>query len=213
MNVLICFPGGTGGHFIGALVKYLSTKQLFKVSENGDVHSFNCSKFLEGILLDHSVESYSQEFDVINKLFNFDIAIGHFRNLAVLEKQIKKIIYISFEPNDIDDVSQRLISKITDISESQYNLLAGANWPAYYDYLNGTIVNELVDLRLKFLSEWYYIIPSNRKNLCEIKFIELTKGYDFVDKLAEFLDVKDFDNQKIYAIIDEYRNKNRPSGA
>jgi hypothetical protein len=34
-----------------------------------------------------------------------------------------------------------------------------------------------------------------------------------VDKLAEFLDVKDFDNQKIYAIIDEYRNKNRPSGA
>ena len=91
-NIIICFAGGTGGHFIGSICWNLLFKKKFSVLSDGSMHSFRSkyqkSNFLSGRLLDLSDRSFQQESDVINTIGNVDIVLGHFRNLKLLEEKI-----------------------------------------------------------------------------------------------------------------------------
>ena len=112
------------------------------------------------------------------------------------------------------EIKRRLHRKISNksINKIRYEILAGADWPSWEEYVNGAAVEELDPNGLGItgkndLDDWYYIMPVNTKNMFEIKFEDIVStGYGFVDGLAHFLNVTEFDKPKIYAIIDEYRS-------
>jgi hypothetical protein len=210
LNLVICFPGGTGGNFIGALCSHLMFNTPMDIDAVGSAHSFtNCIRYLDDHLLDHSIESYSQELTFINKMKEFNLALAHFRNLAALSKKNKKIIYITFKEENIPILLKRLNSKIDNtVIPKKYALMAGADWPSYEDYLSGVEIPELKELRNQFINDWYYIMPAVKKNVCEITFDELNNGYEIVDKLVNFLNIKEYNKQEICVILDTYRKIN-----
>jgi hypothetical protein len=91
-NLVLCFAGGTGGHFIANLCHTLLYQTSHKTLDNGSVHSLNSkiSSYLSGRLLDNSIDSFIQEYNVINGMGEVDLALGHFRNLSLLQQQGKK---------------------------------------------------------------------------------------------------------------------------
>ena len=206
VNLIVTFPGGTGGNFLANLCSHLINQAPIEIDENGSAHDFKCLRYLDHTLLDLSPESYVQEYNLITKLPKFELALAHFRNLSVLAQQVSQIIYITFDLDDIPEILRRLTSKIEDkLNEQKYNILAGPNWPSYRDYVKGASIPELEELRMRFIYDWYYILPLDHSNLCEISFKEINSGYALVDKLAKFLNVKEYDQQEIYAILDTYR--------
>lgn len=213
-NLIICYPGGTGGHFITAICVFLLHKKPFDILLDGSVHSLKLpcqrKKFLNERILDLSPESYKQEYEVIQQFENFDIVLGHFRNLLAISQIGKKIIYITFEQDSKQIITNNLNRKTKNLfpmSEKNYKILAGSSWPSYVEYLKGAKIKELNtpnEDSKKYLDEWYYILPYNKSNLLEIKFENL---YNSVDNIANFLNVSSYDQQYIEEKINEYKNK------
>ena len=216
-NLVVCFAGGSGGFFVANLCQFLLYKKTSSVSFDGSYHETSLpsqkSSYLLGWPVDLSSDSFMYEYNTINNLPNLDIICSHFRNLALLQKNNKRIIYIDFQSHHVTELKSRLHRKLANVPliETQYNVLAGVDWPTWKEYLNGAKVDELDSVgKLKDshpLDDWYYILPTNQDNICKIDFEDiLSNDYTFVDKLADFLNVTAFDKNKIYAIVDEYRN-------
>jgi hypothetical protein len=215
-NLIICFPGGAGGHFIANLCCFLLHEKISKIDATGAYHnSINYISQVDDIPLDLTPCSYQQEYNLIQALpAHPSIILGHLRNLKLLQELGKKVIFISFLDHDKIEIKRRLHRKKSNksINKITYEILAGVDWPSWEEYVNGATVNELdtnsVGLTGKNeLDAWYYIMPNDTKNMFEIKFEDIVlSGYGFVDGLAHFLNVTEFNKSKIYAIIDEYRS-------
>jgi hypothetical protein len=215
-NIVICFPGGAGGHFITGICRYLLNTEKLKLSKSGDAHSAQSPTqsplYLEGRLLDLSVNSYQQELELIDALGDVDIITTHFRNLLALVKQNKKVIYITVSDEDRHILYKRIKIKVpVTVSELHYNAIAGSEWPSYAEYINGNIVDELKpDYQYDWMKDWYYIMPQTTyDNLYEIKFSDILNGTLNIDKLSEFLNVTNFDKEYLDAIIKEYIELNK----
>lgn len=205
-NLIICFPGGSGGHLVAGMCKYLLYKEKFAIKENGSVHDVQCDKFLEGRPLDNSLESIVQEYVDINRLKNFDIALAHFRNLSLLSANGKRVVYIDIDQNDIETIAKRLRVKMSDLmNESTYHVLKGADWPSYHS-VTEIDLPDINELRIKFLKNWYYTLPVDQSNILKVKFNQLSDPKWCMD-LARFLQVDDFDKNFIVEILDKYTSK------
>jgi hypothetical protein len=221
-NLIICFPSGAGGHFIANLCCFLLHKKINKIDATGSYHNHSNNYIshvddipLDLISLDLTPYSYQQEYNLIQAVPAYpSIILGHLRNLKLLQELGKKVIFISFLEQHKIEIKRRLHRKISNksINKIRYEILAGADWPSWEEYVNGAAVEELDPNGLGItgkndLDDWYYIMPVNTKNMFEIKFEDIVStGYGFVDGLAHFLNVTEFDKPKIYAIIDEYRS-------
>ena len=216
-NLVLCFAGGTGGHFIANLCHTLLYQTSYKTLDNGSVHSLNSkiSSYLSGRLLDNSIDSFIQEYHVINGMGEVDLALGHFRNLSLLQQQGKKVIYIEFQSHHKEEIYRRLHKKVNNqkmLTKETYDMLAGADWPTWQEYQNGAEVSELdpsgVGLKQNDdLGDWYFILPAIQANICKISFDEILFGYTLVNKLSDFLNITNVDLEQIYTIINEYRGK------
>lgn len=216
-NIVVCFPGGASGHFIANLCSLLLFNVIpSQVLPNGSMHDNNNNFIkhplsLEGRILDKSIDSYKQELNVIQELKNFSIAIGHFRYVNELVATNKQVIYITFDNDDKEKIYYNLKRK-TDpnlISEQHYNAIKGSDWPSFSEHLNGNISPEFFSDRQNkdWLSDWFYKLPQNSNNTCEIKFKEIIFGEKLLEKLCSFLSTK----QNIDAassLIKQYRKNN-----
>ena len=105
-NIVVCFPSGAGGHLIGTLCSVLLGKSDCLPDENGSMHS----SVIEGII--HLNSSLPQDIIIKEKLPVADIIIGHFTNVKLLSQISKKVIYITFTTDDLDEIVYRANKKI-----------------------------------------------------------------------------------------------------
>ena len=209
-NIVICFPGGGGGHFIASICKNLLYNHSIEFQRDGSAHSVLLTHqhqdFLSNRTLDISVDSYAKEYELIDSLQEFDIVIAHFRNIIALTQKNKKVIYITFTPDQKQILYNRIKNKVPDamLSNSHYTVLAGDDWPSYDEYVKGAKIPTINEGR-DWLDDWYYAIPANTADICEIKFSDILSGNNLIDILSNFLQIKKFDKNYIEAKITEYR--------
>lgn len=217
-NIIICFIGGSGGHFIASICEYLLYNLSYNPLNNGSYHNTKIARFIGGILpRDNSSESLAAEYEYILSLTKCPLSLGHVRNVALLRELGWKVIYIDFNNDDHHEIDSRVLKKVNlqkieTITEDQYNMLKGGSWPSWKEYKNGKPAPELDDtyVRLKDHSEcttWQYILPNDSNNICRIEFREIQSGYTILDKLSEFLNIRQFDHETIKKQIDNYRSK------
>jgi len=203
-QIVVCFPGGAGGHLVAAIVNYLLTKNQFDIDDNGSVHKFHCVKFLEGKLLDNSLESFVQEYVDIQRLPAVGLCIGHFRNISSLVHYGKTVIYLDIDQEDIGEIAKRLSVKMsTMINRNTYDTLKGQDWPAY-DQLSNRELTDLAQLRLDFIKKWYYTIPVDKSQVFAVKFKGLVE-IAWVDKLSQFLSVQQYDKSYVESMLNKYK--------
>lgn len=160
---------------------------------------------LDGRILDKSQESYQQELEVINAMPEFEISIGHYRYVKDLVRVGKKVIYITFDQDDKQTIYSRLDKKasISDITEYHYNTLKGVDWPSYNEFKNGNIPLEMIHGK-DWLSDWFYVLPESKSNICEIQFKEIMTGDTLFSKLSNFLNFTEI-NHQVTDLINNYR--------
>ena len=183
-NLIICFPGGAGGHFIANLCCFLLHEKISKIDATGAYHaSNNYISQVDDISLDLTPHSYQQEYNLIQAVpAHPGIILGHLRNLKLLQELGKKVIFISFLEQHKIEIKRRLHRKKSNksINKITYKVIAGVDWPSWEEYVNGAAVEELdpngVGITGKNdLDDWYYIMPVNTKNMFEIKMSEKLK--------------------------------------
>ena len=205
-NVIVCFPGGAAGHLVGAIISFITTGKKFAIEDNGSVHGFQCTRYLDGRLLDLSVDSMIQEHVDISRLPDFDLAIAHFRNIAQLQSLGKTIIYVDIDSDDVEVVSNRLQTKMSSLMTREvYDILKGTDWPDY-DGIADTALLDLKQIRIDFLQKWFYTIPVNQQNIFRLPFKEIT-DIKWVDRLTTFLNIPGYDRDFIINILDEYKQR------
>jgi len=218
-SIIICFIGGSGGHFIAAIVEFLLYGKHQLPQDTGSYHKLSVAKQYPGcpLPMTNTPESFAAEYEEIKKLPDYPIIIGHYRNLALLQSLGKKVIYITFGDHHRKEIRRRVrqkvnLPKIKDITQEQYNMLKGSSWPSFDEFKSGAKVEELDEefVLLKNKDEcldWIFVVPPIDPNICRIDFDEILSGYSFIDRLAKFLDVREFDKTELIALIDNYRKK------
>ena len=210
-NIVICYPSGGGGHLIGILCNMLLGGPGVLPDKNGSMH--NVSAITHRVL---HVESELPQDEVIqNKMPDCNITIGHFTNVKLLKEVGKKVIYITFVPEDIDEIARRANKKTSvDLKDkATYTLLAGKDWPSYSEFcagksiLTGEVTNDgqWKVGKIHYL-DWGYTVPEDKSNTLEIAFDEINNSDCLVDKIANFMCVEQYDKNKIMNTLQTYRS-------
>jgi len=237
-NVMVCFPPGSGGHFVYSICTLLFDPEIknYKTSKNGSMHNnglFN-KFFIDltkyGLVLEHN--NYEEEKKFIessSEVFQSDEPIlGHIRQIGVLSK-IKKVVYITFEEDDKDTIYDRIYTKaltdqvramqvFTKEAADKYLLWKSKcdvndTWPTWDEFRAGNIPEDLIMHPSKtdrpLLNDWYYVLPDVKENICEITFKQILNGNEMLEKLVDFLQIKQYNKDKLNQFINDYRTKNK----
>jgi hypothetical protein len=205
-NIVVCFPAGSGGHLIGALCSILLGNSESYPDENGSMHSSVAHGFI------HVNSSLPQDI-IIKKLPNKDVIIGHFTNVELLVETGKKVIYITFTPDDINEMVYRANkkTKIDLTDKNTYTQLAGSSWPTYEEFCSGTVIptgeqNWLANNHQ--YSYWVYSLPKHKDSTLEIKFSSINDSQTLIDKIANFMSITNYDTGKLQHVLNIYRQLN-----
>lgn len=208
-SVVVCFPGGSGGNFVGFLCHHLRTGDSVTLWDDGSAHGSPVLQVLQNFTLDSSVESFVGEILEIRKLKNQNwLYTGHIRNVNEVVKNNHKAVYISFDKQDIPVLSSRLKRKHhPKLGREDYYRIAGPDWPSWEDYHTNKaeVIDELDHLVYDFYDEWYWVLPSTSDQVFELKFNDFVNNYNWIIPLAKFIGVEDFDYYKAVKAVDQYR--------
>ena len=211
-NIVVCFPAGTGGHLIGALCSAILGKYEPFPDANGSMHS---SSVIDGII--HVNSSLPQDIIIQEKLPAADIIIGHFTNVKLLTEIGKKVIYITFTTDNLDEIIYRANKKTTvDLKDKNtYTLLAGVSWPSYEEFCVGVnipneVKNEIENwsVNKKHYLYWKYNLPDDKNNTLEIKFNDINHSELLLDEIANFMNIETYNKNKLLDILNAYRSIN-----
>ena len=196
--VVICFPGGAGGHYIGHLVKHLLAQMPCKDLAQVNFHQILKShrSFLNFSFLDQSGHSREEELAYIQQIQPTDsLVLGHFRNIsAVYQQHQARIVCVRVGEHTRDLLVDRVIREAIDhnFDQVKYTDIRGDAWPNInpgYNQMPRWIQLEIQSMLHRMFEYWNEGINTsgiNSDDLCEISS-DTVFGGDIVETLSAFL--------------------------
>lgn len=209
--IVVAFPGGAGGHFIGHLVMSLLSQTCVSVTPQTNFHSVFSSgqSFLNFSFLDHSNHSMSEELNYINQ-FNSQVPviIGHFRNIdEIFKKHQCKIITITVNIDDADLLVSRVLREAINhnFKSVKYQDIRGEDWPLVnpgYSELPKWIQLEIQSQLHKMFYNWNSFIKVKNSFPLTLTTTDIFYG-DVVEKIANYINVPVVDD--LILLHDNYK--------
>jgi hypothetical protein len=196
--VVICFPGGAGGHYVGYLTHHLLNQMPCQDLAQVNFHTLFAGhrSFLNFSFLDHTGHSQQEELVYIRKITASDqLVLGHFRNAsAVYQQHRAKIICIRVGDRTKDLLVNRVLKEAIDrnFDQVKYNDIRGDAWPDQnpgYEKLPKWIQLEIQSMLYRMFEYWNDQIDTSNINpddICEISSDAVFDG-DVVELLSTFL--------------------------
>jgi hypothetical protein len=218
-NTAICFAGGTGGHFVLQVFSNISYNTEIIINKDGSCHDrqhiSNCVFVSDYYPLDDSLYSTNKEIEFLNSaaLGPCDILVGHMRNLLLLQKKCRYVIYIEFNSNNKELLYQNVYHKTqtSGITQQAYDILKGDNWPKYsahlFNQLPDYILKDIQELSYNHYKSWKWVMPETTEKLFKINYSDLS-NVSWAINLAEFLNIT-LDKEKLVYLeqkFNEYKN-------
>ena len=196
--VVICFPGGSGGHYVGYLIHHLLTQTACEILPQFNFHqiSTNRRSFLNFSFLDHSGHSQEEELAYIQQISPGDqLVIGHFRNAsAIYQRYAAKIICVYVGANTKDLLVNRVLKEAIDhnFDQVKYNDIRGSDWPEHnpgYDQLPKWIQLEIQSMLYRMFEYWndqLDLTDVDSDQICKISSDDIFDG-DIINSLTALL--------------------------
>ena len=196
--IVVCFPGGSGGHYIGFLIQHLLTQTCCDALSQVNFHSLFTGNrsFLNFSFLDHTGHSQEEELVYIRQISaNDSLVIGHFRNASAIFQQYRaKIVCIRVGNRTRDLLVNRVIGEAINFNFTQvkYSDIRGADWPETnpgYNQMPKWIQLEIQSMLYKMFEYWndqINIAGIDSDHICEISSDDVFTG-DVVGLLSTFL--------------------------
>ena len=196
--VVICFPGGAGGHYIGYLVQRLLTQMPCEDPAQVNFHRLLDSdrSFLNFSFLDQTGHSGEEELSYIQQIRPTDsLVLGHFRNVrAIYQQHQARIICVRVGDHTRDLLVDRVLREAIDqnFDQVKYSDIRGDAWPDEnpgYARMPRWIQLEIQSMLHRMFEYWNQGIDVSGvypASLCEISSDEVFGG-DVVGALSRFL--------------------------
>jgi hypothetical protein len=196
--VVICFPGGAGGHYVGYLIHHLLTQTACEPLPQFNFHqtSTNRRSFLNFSFLDHSGHSQEEELAYVQQISPGDqLVIGHFRNAsAIYQRHAAKIICVYVGANTKDLLVNRVLKEAIDhnFDQVKYNDIRGVDWPEHnpgYDQLPKWIQLEIQSMLYRMFEYWndqFDLTDIDSDHICKISSDDIFDG-DIINSLTALL--------------------------
>lgn len=133
--IVVAFPGGAGGHFLGYAIKSLLKQQPVDSTAVSNFHRL-CrpdQSFLNFSLLDPTQTSQDEELCYIHDIKSSSkLVLGHFRNIdAVVKTHRCQVILVQVSDADHDLLVARVMREAIDsvFGQVKYQDVRGEDWP------------------------------------------------------------------------------------
>jgi hypothetical protein len=196
--IVICFPGGAGGHYIGYLTQHLLNQTPCEDLVQVNFHQILNDKrsFLNFSFLDQSSHSGEEELSYIQQIQPSDsLVLGHFRNIrAVYQKHGARIVCVRVGELTRDLLVARVLREAIDhnLDQVKYMDVRGEAWPDTnpgYACMPKWIQLEIQSMLHRMFEYWNEGIDVSGVDpdyLCEISS-DAVFGGDIIQTLGTFL--------------------------
>ena len=196
--VVICFPGGAGGHYIGYLIRHLLSQTPCERPAQVNFHGLlrHHRSFLNFSFLDQTGHSQEEELVYIQQIRPADgLVLGHFRNASAIYQQHRaQIVCVRVGQHTRDLLVDRVLREAIDhnFDQVKYNDIRGNAWPTVnpgYAHMPRWIQLEIQSMLHRMFECWNSGIDCSAVSpdaLCEISSDEIFGG-DVVTTLSNFL--------------------------
>jgi hypothetical protein len=196
--VVICFPGGAGGHYIGYLVQHLLTQTPCEDLAQVNFHQLlsGTRSFLNFSFLDQTGHSRDEELSYIQQIQPADsLVLGHFRNISAIYQQHRaRIVCVRVGDHTRDLLVDRVIREAIDqnFDQVKYQDIRGETWPDVnpgYAQMPRWIQLEIQSMLYRMFEYWNEGIDVSGVDpacVCEISS-DAVFGEDMVETLGRFL--------------------------
>jgi hypothetical protein len=196
--VVICFPGGAGGHYVGYLIHHLLNQTACDILPQFNFHQIFAGRrsFLNFSFLDHGRHSQEEELSYIQQISPKDqLVIGHFRNAnAIYQQHRAKIICVHVGNKTKDLLVNRVLKEAIDhnFNQVKYNDVRGYAWPEQnpgYHQLPRWIQLEIQSMLYRMFEYWNDQIDLSdikSDHICKISSDDIFNG-DIIDSLIALL--------------------------
>ena len=196
--VVICFPGGAGGHYIGYLIQHLLNQTPCEDLAQVNFHHLldNNRSFLNFSFLDQTGHSREEELVYIQQIQPTDrLVLGHFRNISAIYQQHQaRIVCVRVGNHTRDLLVDRVLQEAIDrnFDQVKYSDIRGEAWPNEnpgYARMPRWIQLEIQSMLHRMFEYWNQGIDTSGvdpKRLCEISSDDVFGG-DVITTLSAFL--------------------------
>jgi hypothetical protein len=195
--IVVCFPGGSGGHFLGFVIRALLDQKLTTTTGQSNFHQL-CQfdqSFLNFSLLDNQQHSHEEELCNINQINSWSkLVIGHFRNVdAVYKIHCCKTVVITIDVDNHELLVRRVLKEAIDsmFDGIKYQDVRGEDWPLTnpgFNNLPKWIQLEIESQLYKMFYFWNSQMQYNDTTSCVLSTSDIFYG-NIVEKLANYLQV------------------------
>lgn len=208
--IVISYPTGCGGNFLGALTALILTRQQNKIKlDDGSMHlTTNGYRYAQP---KNEIAGFPTDVDHLARLRQNEIVIGHIQDIKLITDTYPayKVIVVMLDKNDIHLQQHNFLTKTIPLmwSESWYNNYR-ANW--YPDFnsdiskMPQLVIDDILASNRKQMQEYEYIFPDDMTNVLCINYRELLIGNTLLEKIQEFFQLDNI-NESVYALVNDYR--------
>ena len=194
--IIVAFPGGAGGHFLGYVVNSLLSQQPPATSAAINFHGLtkHSQSFLNFSFLDSGQSSAEEEQCYIHQIHpRSKLVLGHFRNIDELSAVHQcKIIAVTVDSRDHDLLVARVLREAIDSNFDgiKYQDVRGADWPAVnpgFNKLPRWIQLEIESQLHKMFYFWNSQMQCSTDSVLQLTTHDIFYG-NIVDKIAAYLE-------------------------
>lgn len=206
--IIISFPTGCGGNFLGALTALIFKQQQNLIKDDGSMHlTTNGYHYLSPESSDNGFTSN------LNHLKSPDTDIGtvHMKDIKSITETYPdyKVIAVILDKNDLDIQEHNFKTKTIPLmwSEDWYNRYRSTYYPDFdtdISKIPDHIINDILAINRRHIQEWEYIFPDNMTNVLCINYRELLIGDTLLEKIKHFFKL-DTLGQDVYWLVNKYR--------
>ena len=206
--IIISFPTGCGGNFLGALTALIFKQQQNLIKNDGSMHlTTNGYHYLKP---QEEIDGFPVN---LNHLKSPDIDIGtvHIADIkSIIETYPNyKVIAVVLDKNDLNLQEHNFKTKTIPLmwSEDWYNRYRSTYYPDFDPDISNIpdhIINDILAINRRHIQEWEYIFPADMTNVLCINYQELLTGDTLLEKFKQFFKLDTLD-QDVYWLVNKYR--------
>ena len=206
--IIISFPTGCGGNFLGAVTALIFKQQHNLIKHDGSMHlTKNGYQYLTP---EEEIDGFPVNLNHL-KLPDIDIGTVHIKDIkSIIETYPDyKVIAVVLDKNDLDLQEHNFKTKTMPLmwSEDWYNIYRSTYYPDFNSDISKIpdhIINDILAINRRHIQEWNYTFPENMTNVLCINYRELLTGDSLLEKFKQFFKLDNLD-QSVYTLVNNYR--------
>lgn len=206
--IIISFPTGCGGNFLGALTALIFKQEINLVKHDGSMHlTKNGYNFIHPEKIINGVPTN------LNHLRNpaVDIGIVHIKDIKSIVETYPtyKVIVVTLDKDDIFLQEHNFKTKTIPLmwSEDWYNRYRSDTYPDFNQDIKQMpveIINDICAINKKHIQQWEYVFPEDMTNVLCVNYREILVGETLLEKFQNFFKLDTLD-PSVPWLVNKYR--------